>query len=371
MCPLESLQEAGGDLLFFLASLLWLFPHSGLAWYRDELGKTLVLPPISRILNVYNAIEGPQEIRAILDRAHRSRAMLIACNLRYVKWFAYKFRRSGLDYEDAIQEGNIGLMKAVDKFDLRRHARLKTFALWWIRQSITRAISDNSRVIRLPVHVSDNLQRLKRVYRSHRLVAKEEPSLAALASATGLRAENVKALMKLCKAPMALEVMNACEECLVEYIDSNDMSCRTRFQCCDYRMQFHLDRDDGLIVERELPPCMDRSLAVEINTPPEAADLLYRVFSDKEETDQLDRLSIVLIGEVLDSALNNLGPRQRKVLELRYGFGDTEPNTLQEVADKMGVTRERIRQIESAGLDKLLSQLRHNHLFRRGAEFAL
>jgi RNA polymerase sigma factor (sigma-70 family) len=367
---LESVPARVRDRVFDVLCLLWLLPSTVLDCYVNELADYRALPPIARALKVLNPLESLHDLQAVRTRAERAREVLITCNLKYVQWVAYKFKNSGLDYVDVIQAGNIGLMRAIDKFDVRRMTRLKTFALWWIRQGIMRAIADESRVIRLPVHVSDSLQQMKRGYKNYRLAHVQEPSIDELAFATGLSLQSVALLLKAAPPPIPIEVLRECESCLLQFIDLGSQSTLNSFEHCGECEFRELQPSYGLLIDRELAPCLDRSLSAGIWEAPDAEGFLERVFSDQKDRDRLDGPSFAQVKEHIDSALAKLGARQRKVLELRYGFGEAEPHTLQEVADKMGVTRERIRQIESECLDKVTDELKLHRRLAGARDFA-
>jgi RNA polymerase sigma factor (sigma-70 family) len=354
------LPERANDQLFDLASFLWSLPLSLLNNYSKELREKNNLPPISEILDVYNPLESLEEIKAISDRAIRAREMLINSKLSYVKWFAFKYRNSGMDYEDVIQEGNIGLIKAVDKFDVRRNVRLKTLAVWWIRQSILRAIADNSRIIRLPVHLSDTIQSLKKEYKKYMRTHLEEPSVQAVSELSRLTVKTVNAIAQLVKPPIPLEEMKLCEESLIKYVNSKN---NNRILLCPYcyrAASIQRNQVKALIVDWEIPICLDQSLVGPLYEKSDYANLLYKVFSNKNSEDQLDQPFLEQINYMIATALDQLHPRERRILDYRYGFKGGKANTLQEVADKFGVTRERIRQIEGGALEKLTQIFNRN-----------
>jgi RNA polymerase sigma factor (sigma-70 family) len=365
---MNSIPDRANDLLFDLVSSLWLLPLTLLDYYYNELSKNDCLPRISEVLNVYNSLEGLGETKSIAEYALSSRERLINNYLSYVRWFAYKYRNSGLDYEDVIQEGSIGLIKAVDKFDVRRKTRLKTFAVWWIRQSITRAVADNARVIRLPVHLSDNFQRLKSEYRKYNDTHSEEASVQVLAELSELEEKKVIELIHWAKPPIPLEKMKLCEENLARYTGLKYSYQTLWCQDCERITRTQSQQAKALLVDVEIPICLDQSF---INPSYEKSDytnLLYKIFPDSDSEDQIDRIFLERIEQIIDVALDQLNTRERRIIAYRYGFKYREFNTLQEVADKFGVTRERIRQIESAALEKLSKMLEkdptirdHNH----------
>ena len=253
--------------------------------YLREIGQVPLLSHEEEVEYAKRAFEGDEEASKIL----------IEANLRLVVSIAKKHTNRGLKLLDLIQEGNIGLMKAVEKFEYTKGYKFSTYATWWIRQAITRAIADQGRTIRIPVHMIETINKIKKESRIYLQETGKDATPEILAERLGMEAEKIKAIQEMNQEPISLETPVGSEE----------------------------DSELGDFVE------------------------------DQKTTSPYEATNRSILREELNSVLKTLSSREEKVLRYRYGLDDSSPKTLEEVGKIFNVTRERIRQIEVKALRKL------------------
>jgi RNA polymerase primary sigma factor len=255
------------------------------------------------------AAEGVDQRRLMrtVHAGQRAKSELIQANLRLVVSIAKRYSGRGMQFLDLIQEGNLGLMRAVDKFDYTKGFKFSTYATWWIRQAITRAIADQARTIRIPVHMVENMNRVTRAQRQLHQELEREPTLDELADRVGMPPERVREVLRIAQDPLSLD----------SPVGSED----------------------------------DTSLA----------DFIVDLTADAPA----DMATKRMLTQAVEMALAELSDREQEIVRMRFGLDDGQARTLEDVGREFGVTRERIRQIEA----KTLAKLRHPMRSQRLKEF--
>ena len=264
--------------------------------YLKEIGKYELLKPEEEPILAARILKGDEE----------AKQRLINANLRLVVNIAKHYVGRGMLFLDLIQEGNLGLMKAVDKFDYTKGFKFSTYATWWIRQAITRAIADQARTIRIPVHMVETINKMTRVQRQLVQDLDRDPTAEEISEAMGgeLSAKRIREIQRIALEPVSFETPIG-------------------------------EEDDSHLID---------------------------FIEDKDNESPVEYTSNKLLKEELDSILKDLTDREERVLRLRYGLDDNRPRTLEEVGREFGVTRERIRQIEAKAIKKLKHPTRRKKL---------
>jgi RNA polymerase primary sigma factor len=319
---------------FTIFLTMYLLPDALAQSTLDYLTKNETMPSLTWLKrHLPEDKELSNEIDEVHRRADESNQTLIRANLRLVVSIAKRYLGRGISFLDLIQEGNLGLLRAVSKFDSTRGFKFSTYATWWIRQSISRYIAEHARTIRIPVHLFEAITRILRVQRNLVQTLGREPTLEELALETEmLSAEDVKAIRSARETNQPL-----------------DPELQRRWTWATMKVQ-------RILQSAEEPISLERPVG------DEESSQLGDFIEDDDALEPMDAAAREMLREQVQNALAALSERERQVLELRFGLIDGKDHTLEEVSRYFNVTRERIRQIEAKALRKLRHPTRSRHL---------
>ncbi len=330
----DSKWEAVVRFAFTIFLGMYLLPNELATQLLEELKKTDTLPDLDWFVDRLSPEdELAYELDGIRHRSEEANQTLIRANLRLVVSIAKRYLGRGISFLDLIQEGNLGLLRAVSKFDSTRGFKFSTYATWWIRQSISRYIAEHARTIRIPVHLFEAITRIMRVQRTLVQELGREPTLEELALESDfLSSSDVESIKRARETNQPI-----------------DLELQRRWTWATMKVQ-------KVLQSAEEPISLERPVG------DEESSQLGDFIEDDEAMEPMDAAAREMLREQVQSALAALSERERQVLELRFGLIDGKDHTLEEVSRYFNVTRERIRQIEAKALRKLRHPTRSRHL---------
>ena len=313
---------------------LYLIPFNYAAWLLNHINQKHDLPNLRTMYgHLPDDQEVMEEVEVVKMQASAAHQALIRANLRLVVSVAKRYLGRGINFLDLIQEGNIGLLRAVSKFDPRRGFKFSTYATWWIRQSINRSIAEQARTIRIPVHLFESITRILRVQRQLTQELGRDPTTEELALEVGyLPASDVQAILRAHseEKPLSAELQR--------------------------KLETATQKIDRVLRSAEEPVSIDGPVG------DEESSSLGDFIEDEDALSPMDAAARQMLREQIRNALSSLADREREVIEMRFGLLDGQDHTLEEVSRFFDVTRERIRQIEAKALRKLRHPSRSRQL---------
>jgi len=326
-------DELAGKL-FGVCTGLYVMPYRSLRFLRTYYEQTEVLPPVELFTEgLVSERSLAKHMSQVRERSLEAKQALTRANLRLVVSVAKKYMGHGISILDLIQEGNLGLLKAVDRFDHTKGYKFSTYATWWIRQAINRSIADKARTIRIPVHVVETITRVSQVARKLTQELEREPTAEEIALEMGQLSNQEK---------QAIEAAWAADKRL------------------DPALQRKLRRETAEV--RRILRVAQEPMSLEMPVGSKQDSFLGDFIEDETVPGPVDTTSHHLLKEQIKDMLDQLTDREREVLEKRFGLEDGQSRSLEEVGESLGVTRERVRQIEAKALRKLRHPTRRRQL---------